>query len=116
MHMTKYKNSLLSLASYILAFVVYYFEMSLFANAISTATSQATYSIYVICLMIFPAILTLVGIYFGNKSNASKVSKWIGISLLIIGTALLLVLVLVTLLGAAINGSEALSLPTYNIA
>lgn len=117
--MTKYNNThinaLLSLVSYLLVFVVYPIELSLFGDKISHLTSPAVYTANTAYLMVLPLLLIILGIYFSYRSRKSNESVWAGV-LLGVGILFLLAVLFFFAAGSEINGSEALLSAAFAVA
>ena len=84
MDMKKYKNSSLSLLSYIVAFLMVYW---LFGS--TSLPRSADFPMFWISL-----ILVIIGIFLGYRSNKMKESKWAGYVLMGLGILSLLFLLI----------------------
>jgi hypothetical protein len=76
------KNILLSVGSYVVAFILIYFGVYA-TNAIDASSSFGNIARILLAVIFFAFML--VGIVFGYKSNKAKESAWAGSVIMLIG-------------------------------
>jgi len=88
-HMKKYKNVLLSLGSYVIAFVWYFFWLSPFSILLAKFIPPTMAPLMNKLIIIFYFIFILIGIFLGWKSIKSKESILFGNLIFLIGIIIL---------------------------
>ncbi|MES2314735.1 MAG: hypothetical protein V4524_02235 [Patescibacteria group bacterium] len=96
--MKKYRNILLSFASYLSAFIFAFIVPVMIAGEFPELTSTIALISPLLGLML-PIILILLGIFFASKSIKLKESKWVGHATFLIGMAILVLPIILLIVG-----------------